>query len=115
MILKTSTKWLLGIGGVIVVAGIIAGVVIPLQLNKKDFPDDFEFGAATSSYQIEGAYNEDGKSDNIWDTAIRKLPNIIAGRGNGNVAADSYHLYKEDVKAIKNVGVRNFYILSVEF
>jgi beta-glucosidase len=112
--MKSSTKWILGVGAVLVIAGIIAGIVIPLSLNKKDFPDDFEFGAATSSYQVEGGWNEDGKSDSIWDTAIRKFPNIIAGRGNGNEAADSYHLYKEDVKAIKNVGL-NFYRFSISW
>lgn len=107
--MKKSLKWTLIIGGVLVVAGIIVGIVVPLQLNKKDFPDDFEFGAASSSYQIEGGFNADGKSDNIWDVATRNFPNIIQQRGNGNVAADSYQYYKEDVKAVKNAGVIIFY------
>lgn len=106
--MKKSLKWTLIIGGVLVVAGIIVGIVVPLQLNKKDFPDDFEFGAASSSYQIEGGFNADGKSDSIWDVATRNFPNIIQQRGNGNVAADSYQYYKEDVKAIKNAGVTIF-------
>lgn len=106
--MKKSVLWLLVVGGVVVVAGIIVGVTLGIVLNRKDLPDDFEFGAATSSYQIEGAWNEDGKSDNIWDTATRKFPNMIEGRGNGNIAADSYQFYKEDVKAVKDVGVRNY-------
>lgn len=103
--MKRSVLWLLIVGGIVVVAGIIVGIVVPLQLNKKDLPDNFQFGAATSAYQIEGGWNEGGKSDSIWDTATRKFPNMIQGRGNGEIAADSYHLYKDDVKAVKDVGV----------
>lgn len=105
--MKSSTKWLLGVGGVIVVVGIVVGIVVPLQLNKKDFSKEFQFGAATSSYQIEGGANADGKSDSIWDTATRNFPNFIKDRSNGNEAASSYQFYKEDVKAIKDTGVRN--------
>jgi beta-glucosidase/6-phospho-beta-glucosidase/beta-galactosidase len=102
-------KWLIGVVGVLVVAGIIVGIVVPITLNnRKDFPDDFTFGAATSSYQIEGGRNADGKSDSIWDKVTREYPNLVAGRGNGDIAADSYTFYKEDVKAVKDSGVKNF-------
>lgn len=102
----TRYKWLIGVVGVLVVAGIIVGIVVPVMLNRKDFPEDFTFGAATSSYQIEGGHNADGKSDSIWDKVTREFPNMVAGRGNGNIAADSYNFYKEDVKAVKESGVK---------
>jgi hypothetical protein len=72
---------------------------------EDDFAADFLFGAATSSYQIEGAWDEDGKSANIWDTMTHNLPEKIDDRTTGNEAADSYHLYKQDVAAIKATGV----------
>lgn len=103
----TKYKWLIGVVGVVVVAGIIAGIVIPIVLNNRtDFPDDFTFGAATSSYQIEGGHDADGKSDSIWDKVTREFPNMIADGENGNVAADSYRFFKEDVKAVKDSGVK---------
>ena len=114
--MKKNTKIILGVVGVLVVVGIILAIVLPLTLNRGSggdtpapeplrVPDGFRFGAATSSYQIEGAYQEGGKSDSIWDTLTRDLPNTIRNGDNGNVAADSYHLYAEDVKALKDTGV----------
>ena len=71
----------------------------------EDFADDFEFGAATSAYQIEGAWNVDGKGRNIWDMAVHDHPEIFRGNATGDSAADSYYHYKEDVKALKASGV----------
>jgi hypothetical protein len=76
---------------------------------EEDFPADFEFGAATSAYQIEGAWDVDGKSRNIWDIAVHDHPEIIRDRSTGNSAAESYYHYKEDVKALKASGVSTSY------
>lgn len=73
------------------------------------FPEKFQWGAASAAYQIEGAWNVDGKGENIWDYGTHKYPERIADRSNGDIAADSYHLYKEDVKALKDTGVKIFY------
>lgn len=76
------------------------------------FPDYFEFGASTASYQVEGAWDEDGKSLSIWDVAAHMSP--IKDGSTGDVAADSYHLYKRDVEIMKELGL-NFYRFSVSW
>ncbi len=68
------------------------------------FPDGFVWGTATSSYQIEGAAYEDGRTPSIWDTfALR--PGAILDKSNGNVADDHYHRYREDVGLMAELGV----------
>ena len=69
------------------------------------FPSNFKFGAASASYQIEGGWNEDGKSPNIWDTVTHNDPGFTVDRYNGDVAADSYHMYQKDIDALNNIGV----------
>ena len=67
------------------------------------FPDGFYWGVATSSYQIEGAWNEDGKGASIWDT-FAHTPGNIENDENGDVANDHYHRYEEDVALMKSIG-----------
>ncbi|WP_138494666.1 GH1 family beta-glucosidase [Paenibacillus pinistramenti] len=71
------------------------------------FPEDFIFGSATSSYQIEGAYNEGGRGMSIWDTFAR-TPGKVENGDTGDLACDSYHLYKEDVQLLKNMGAKAY-------
>ncbi|XBI96745.1 hypothetical protein VPH35_032985 [Triticum aestivum] len=79
----------------------------PWQIPKRDwFDKDFLFGASTSAYQIEGAWNEDGKGPSTWDHFCHTYPERISDRTNGDVAANSYHLYEEDVKALKDMGMK---------
>ncbi|KAL7113341.1 hypothetical protein ACP275_04G055500 [Erythranthe tilingii] len=75
------------------------------SLNRSSFPAGFVFGAASSAYQIEGAASEDGKGPSIWDTSTLKNPEKIRDHSNGNIATDSYHHYKEDVKIMKQMGL----------
>nr|BAI50022.1 beta-glucosidase [Nasutitermes takasagoensis] len=74
--------------------------------NNTTFPDGFLLGAATASYQIEGGWNADGKGVNIWDTLTHERSYLVVDRSNGDVADDSYNLYMEDVKLLKNMGAQ---------
>ncbi|CAL9350478.1 Beta-glucosidase A [Streptomyces sp. enrichment culture] len=71
------------------------------------FPPGFFFGAATASYQIEGAHDVGGRGPSIWDTYAR-TPGRVAGGDTGDVACDHYHRYKEDVALLKELGVDSY-------
>ncbi|AGZ46379.1 GH1 family beta-glucosidase [Actinoplanes friuliensis] len=71
------------------------------------FPDGFVWGAATASYQIEGAVNEDGRGPSIWDTFCRTPGRVHAGH-TGDVACDHYHRYVEDVAMMADLGLASY-------
>lgn len=68
------------------------------------FPDDFTWGVATSSYQIEGAVAEDGRSPSIWDT-FSATPGKVVNGDTGAVACDHYHRWREDLDLLTDLGV----------
>ena len=71
------------------------------------FPKGFLFGAATASYQIEGAVDEDGRTPSIWDT-FSHTPGKVVGDDNGDVAADHYHRIRDDVALMKQLGLQTY-------
>lgn len=71
------------------------------------FDKNFLWGTASSSYQIEGAFAEDGKGLSIWDTFSNK-PGNIAHDENGNKACDHYHRYRDDIALMKNLGIQAY-------
>lgn len=79
----------------------------------KNFPLDFNWGVATSSYQIEGAAFEDGRGESIWDRFCA-TPGKVANSENGAVACDHYHRYSEDIAIMKEIGV-NTYRFSISW
>ncbi|WP_078544187.1 GH1 family beta-glucosidase [Litchfieldia alkalitelluris] len=72
-----------------------------------EFPKDMKWGAATASYQIEGAAFEDGREASIWDTFCR-IPGKVRDGDNGDIACDSYHRYEEDIKIMKELGIDTY-------
>ncbi len=74
---------------------------------SRQFPQGFLWGCATAAYQIEGAANLDGRGPSLWDT-FSHTPGITSNGDTGDVADDSYHLYKEDVRLLKNLGVATY-------
>ncbi|HKJ27906.1 MAG TPA: GH1 family beta-glucosidase [Anaerolineales bacterium] len=71
------------------------------------FPDDFVWGAATSSYQIEGAWDQDGKGESIWDR-FSHTPGKIENGDTGDLACDHYHRYLSDVALMKTLGLQAY-------
>jgi beta-glucosidase len=74
---------------------------------KLTFPKDFVWGVAASAYQIEGAWNEDGKGPSIWDTFSHTSGNV-ANNQNGDVAIDHYHHWQEDLDLMAALKVRSY-------
>ncbi|WP_369366872.1 GH1 family beta-glucosidase [Streptomyces sp. CG4] len=77
------------------------------------FPPAFLWGTATSAYQIEGAVREGGRTPSIWDT-FSHMPGRTAGGETGDIAADHYHRYRDDVALMAELGV-NAYRFSVSW
>ena len=71
------------------------------------FPDDFMWGAATASYQIEGAVYEDGKGESIWDV-FSHTPGKVLNGDTGDIACDHYHRWQEDIKIMQSLGYPNY-------
>lgn len=71
------------------------------------FCKDFAWGVATASYQVEGGWNEDGKGLSIWDVFTHE-PGIVEDGSTGDVACDHYRLFREDVKLMKEMGIKAY-------
>ena len=76
-------------------------------MNTLTFPKNFIWGVATSAYQIEGAWNEDGRGVSIWDT-FSHTPGKVGNNENGDVAADHYHRWKEDIALMSELGIKAY-------
>lgn len=76
-------------------------------MREIKFPEGFIWGTVTSSYQIEGAWNEDGKGESVWD-AICHTTSIIHSGDTGDIACDHYHRYKEDVQLMKEMNLQAY-------
>ena len=81
--------------------------------ENKTFPRDFKWGTATSSYQIEGAPTAGGKGPSVWDT-FSHIEGKINNGDTGDTACDHYHLWRNDIELLKNLGV-NAYRFSISW
>lgn len=75
--------------------------------NKIIFPENFLWGAATASYQIEGAWNKHGKGESTWDR-FTHTPGNIRNNDTGDVADDHYRLWKKDIALMKRIGLKAY-------
>lgn len=80
--------------------------VPPAELSGAHFPANFYWGTATASYQVEGAWDEDGKGESIWDRFSHTVGKVKGG-DTGDVACDHYHLYKQDIALMKRLNQRS--------
>ncbi|CAH0717636.1 unnamed protein product, partial [Brenthis ino] len=93
---------------------VICIITCASAVESKGFPPSFKFGAATSAYQIEGAWNISDKSVSIWDHFIHSRPQNVIDLSTGDVACDSYHQWKEDVEIASYLGL-HFYRFSLSW
>uniref|UniRef100_A0A2A4JCQ8 Uncharacterized protein n=1 Tax=Heliothis virescens TaxID=7102 RepID=A0A2A4JCQ8_HELVI len=82
--------------------------------KTRKFPSEFWFGASSSAYQIEGGWDEDGKAMSIWDVACHRHPSPIRDDSTGDVSADSYHKYRQDIAAAVDLSL-DFYRFSISW
>jgi beta-glucosidase len=71
------------------------------------FPEGFVWGVATASYQIEGAVKSDGRGESIWDR-FSHTPGKVKNGDTGDIAADHYLRYREDIDIMREIGVRGY-------
>ena len=78
-----------------------------MSTSTMSFPNHFVWGASTAAYQIEGAWNEDGRGESIWDRFCR-TPGKIENGDTGDVACDHYHRWPEDIEWMKRLGLKAY-------
>ena len=82
-------------------------------MTKINFPENFLWGSATAAYQIEGAFDEDGRGESIWDRYC-SIPGNISDASSGAIACDHYHLYEQDIELMKRLNLKS-YRLSISW
>ena len=88
---------------------VVSAPLRPGSASAEDlvFPQDFVWGASTSSYQIEGAVAEDGRGASVWDTFSHTAGKTANGE-TGDIACDHYHRYREDASLLKELAIPNY-------
>ncbi len=86
-------------------AAVAPGQISEEEIRAAHFPRDFLWGTATSAYQVEGAWNLDGKGESIWDRYAHA--GMLANKVTGDVACDQYHRFKLDIALLKRLGIRS--------
>ena len=100
-------------GGALLSRSADAGTIIPPSSAPEPndatvrFPDHFLWGTATAAYQVEGAWNEDGKGESIWDR-FSHTPGKIKGEATADVTCDQYHRFREDIALVKQMNLKSY-------
>jgi beta-glucosidase len=84
-----------------------AAALPPGDIGAARFPPDFLWGTATAAYQVEGAWDVDGKGESIWDRFSHTVGKVKGG-ATGDVACDQYHLFKEDIALMKQLNQKSY-------
>ncbi|MEP6484956.1 MAG: GH1 family beta-glucosidase [Rudaea sp.] len=87
--------------------GLLSHGRLAAALTDDSFPKDFLWGSATAAYQVEGAWNVDGRGESIWDR-FAHTPGKIKDGSNGDIACDSYRRYAEDIAIARKLGMRSY-------
>jgi len=115
--MKNLTRRQFAKGAAVSAATAYAGLSLPrLALGQSaalTYPKSFLWGCATAAYQVEGGAKEDGRGPSIWDTFSHTPGKTYHGE-TGDVADDTYHLYKDDVQLLKGLGV-SIYRMSISW
>src|SRR5580693_1493361 len=74
----------------------VPGAVAQSEIEGARFPDGFLWGMASAAYQVEGAWNVDGKGESNWDRFAHTVGKVKGG-ATADVTCDQYHLYKDDI------------------
>ena len=85
----------------------VPGAIAAAQIDKARFPNGFIWGMASAAYQVEGAWNADGKGESNW-TRFSHTVGKIKGGATADVACDQYHRYKEDVAILKRLNQKSY-------
>jgi beta-glucosidase len=80
---------------------------IPAAQAGASFPRNFLWGTATAAYQVEGAWNADGKGESIWDR-FAHTPGKVKDGATGDIACDTYHRYAQDIEQMKRMGMKSY-------
>lgn len=101
------TLGLIGAGMVVRPTFASRSLLLPEGLRRADFGSDFQWGVATAAYQIEGAWDEDGKGRSVWDEFTHTKGKIKSGE-NGDVSCDFYHRYPDDLAIMRDMAIPNY-------
>jgi beta-glucosidase len=85
----------------------IPGAIGADEIANAQFPEDFLWGMATAAFQVEGAWNEDGKGESIWDRFTHTVGKVRGG-ATADVACDEYHRYREDISILKQLHQKSY-------
>jgi beta-glucosidase len=113
--MKGITRRMFGKTAAVSAAAALSGLSLPKmafgqsgpEASQLSYPKGFVWGCATAAYQIEGGAKDDGRGPSTWDVFSHTAGKTHEG-DTGDVADDSYHLYKEDVRLLKNLGAAGY-------